>query len=79
MFPMSLTYSIRPKALHVHLGGLFSQRRLVGHDSLDDLGVEEDDGAHWHDIVAGEGVQDEAPVAPVLTQVVIGAGDEKTL
>ena len=79
MFPMSLTYSIRPKALHVHLGCLFFQGRLVGHDSLHDLGVEEDDGAHWHHVGADEGVQDEALVAPVFAQVVIAAGDEKTL
>ena len=50
----------------------------MGHHSLDNLGVEVDDGAHWQDIVAGEGIQDEALVAPVLAQVVIGAGDEKT-
>ena len=48
-------------------------------DSLDDLRVEEDDRRHGHDVVADEGVQDEALVVPVVGQVVVAAGDQQAL
>jgi hypothetical protein len=49
----------------------------MGH--LDNLGVEEDDGQHGEDVVADEGVQDEALVVPVFSQVVVAAGDQQAL
>ena len=51
----------------------------MGHDGLNDLRVEVDDGQHWENVVADERVQDEALVVPVVSQVVVAAGDEQSL
>ena len=51
----------------------------MANDGLHDLRVEEDDGDHGHDVVADERVQDEALVVPVVSQVVVAAGDQEAL
>ena len=51
----------------------------MGHDGLNDLRVEVDDGQHWENVVADERVQDEALVVPVVSQVVVAAGDQEAL
>ncbi len=67
------TYNIGPQAFNVHLFCLLLEGLLVGHYSLYNLWVEVDDGEHGEDVVEDKGIENEALVVPVLTQVVVAA------
>ena len=64
--------------VNVHLLRLGFHGCFVGHHRLDNLDVEEDDGEHGDGVVEGKGVVHEGLLVPILSEIVVAAGDQKT-
>ena len=68
--PFDYLYLIGPQALHIHFLGLCFQGPLMGDNSCDNLGVEEDDETHGKGVASRKEEACETYVDPVVSDVV---------